>query len=88
VRRDLGQGWFFVLLLLLLVPAGVLPAQVVNGSISGRVFDPAGRVIPDAQVTVVNKQRGTVRVVTADATGNYSLIGLAPAVYTISVSAS
>jgi hypothetical protein len=74
--------------LLLLVPAGMLPAQVVNGSIAGRVFDPAGRVIPNAQVTVVNKQSGAVRVVTTDATGNYSLIGLAPAAYTITVSAS
>lgn len=87
MRRELGHSGIVFLLLLWLTCAVNLPAQVTDGSVSGRVFDPAGRVIPEAKVTIVNTQRGTVRAVTTDGAGNYSLIGLAPAVYTVSVTA-
>jgi hypothetical protein len=66
---------------------GLLMAQVTAGSISGHVFDPAGRAIPEAQVTLTNKLDASVRKVPTDATGRYSFIGLAPSDYIISISA-
>jgi hypothetical protein len=73
--------------LLLLACPCVLPAQVTAGSISGHVSDPAGKLVPEAVVTLTNKADASVRKVSTDATGHYSFIGLAPAAYTISVNA-
>src|ERR1019366_2702245 len=75
------------LAILLLAGALVANGQVTTSSISGHVFDPSGRVISDAQVTAVDGQHAKVRVAITDGNGRYSLIGMAPAVYNISVQA-
>ena len=61
-------------------------AQVADSTISGQVFDPSGRVLPGAQVTAEDSQRGTVRTTLSDAAGAFSLIGLEPAVYILTAS--
>jgi len=58
-------------------------AQVTSSSISGRVFDPSGRVIRQAQVTLEDQLHSFARTLITDEAGGYSFIGLAPAVYTI-----
>src|ERR1035438_5725720 len=75
------------LAILLLAGALVANGQGTTSSITGHVFDPSGRVISDAQVTAVDGQHAKVRVAITDGNGSYSLIGMAPAVYTISVRA-
>ncbi len=65
--------------------AVVLHAQEA-GTIIGTVADSSGAVIPDAQVTVTNKQTGAVvRTTTTNATGNYIVAGLPVSTYTVRV---
>ena len=47
-------------------------AQAPVGDISGTVFDESGAVIPNAQVTVTNKETGLIRNVTTNAAGVFS----------------
>jgi hypothetical protein len=72
---------------LLLAGAFVANGQVTTSSISGHVFDPSGRVVSDAEVKAVDAQRAKIRIAITDVNGSYSLIGMAPAVYSISVRA-
>src|ERR1700674_5381184 len=82
-RRNL-----WTLLFLLLTGAPLLRGQVADSSISGHVFDPSGRVISGARIAAENSGRGTIRTITADANGGFSLIGLEPAVYAVSAKAN
>lgn len=63
--------------------AGMLAAQVTSSSISGRVYDPAGKVIRQAHVTLEDPLHSFVKTLITDEAGGYAFIGLAPAVYTI-----
>lgn len=77
------------LAILLLLPAGILRAQVSNtGQITGTVFDPSGKVISGAQVTVTNPATSFTQTVTASATGVYVLSELQPGTYVVSITAS
>ena len=57
-------------LLILLCPA-VLSAQVVTGSISGRVTDSTGAVIPGATIQIQNLDTGLSRSAETDSAGRY-----------------
>ena len=75
------------LLLALSTPAA-LNAQVVGGTISGRVTDATGALIPHATVTVRNEDTGALRTLTTDnggafsapsePVGSYTLVATAP----------
>lgn len=68
--------------------AGVANAQVSNaGQISGTVFDPSGKVIPHAQVTVTNLTTHFSQTVTASASGGYVFPELQSGTYTVSATA-
>jgi hypothetical protein len=56
-----------------------------TSTLAGRVFDPSGAVIPQAQVTVTSSSGKSVSA-TADAAGSYSVKGLPPGAYTVSAS--
>lgn len=56
-----------------------------TGQISGTVTDSTGAVVPGAVVTAKNKGTNAVRTATASAGGLYTLTGLAPASYELSV---
>ncbi len=63
-------------------------AQVSNaGQISGTVFDPSGRVIPHAQVTVTSPTTKFTQTVTASGTGAYVFAALSSGTYTVSAAA-
>jgi hypothetical protein len=74
-------------ILILLICAGTLRAQVTSGSISGHVYDPAGRILRKARVLLEDEQRSFVRTSMTDEDGGYSFVGLTPAVYTIRIEA-
>jgi hypothetical protein len=70
-----------VLLLFGLVVAGWAQAPV--GDISGTVFDESGAVIPNAQVTITNKETGLNRNVTTSVAGLFSASALPAGLYEV-----
>jgi len=74
---------------LLLVAAALLggpvAAQTSTGSIRGMVTDSAGAPLPGAEVIALNSATGVQRNATTNDRGFYSLSGLAPSSYQISV---
>ena len=63
-------------------------AQVIYGSITGNVTDKAGAVIADATVIVTNQATAETRSTTTNSSGEYRVVDLAPAMYTVSIKAS
>jgi hypothetical protein len=64
-----------------------LAAQQVSGSISGIVKDSQQAVIAGAKVRAVNTAQGTVREVTTNTDGSFTITPLLPAVYELTVEA-
>src|SRR3989440_8732264 len=62
-------------------------AQRTTGPLRGQVLDPAGAVVPNAEVTVKNQETGVSVKVTTTSAGTYALPSLIPGVYKISVEA-
>jgi len=65
--------------------AGICFAQVDRSGLSGTVTDPAGRVLPQAHVTVVENETGLRREGVSDATGSYSIPELPVGIYTVTI---
>jgi len=63
-------------------------AQINTGGIVGRVTDPSGAVVVNAQVTIQNLQTGTTTETTASDTGDFGFRGLLPGMYKLTVTAS
>jgi hypothetical protein len=94
MKKKISYKWFINLLLA--VAALTLSASLVStawaqsttdGAIGGTVYDQSGAVIPGASVTAHNNGTNGEQTVTSDASGNYILLHLAPAVYTVTVAA-
>lgn len=69
--------------LLLMVAAGPVFSQTTTGRILGEVSDQSGASLAGATVTVTDMQRGTTRIATTDASGNYAVPSLTPGVYKV-----
>src|SRR6516225_7887422 len=52
-------------------------SQVVGGSISGTVKDDSGGAIPEANVTVKNRETGAERKAVTDEAGRYTIFSIA-----------
>jgi hypothetical protein len=61
--------------------------SVNGGSIQGTITDPSGAVVPGANVTITGTDTGSVKVLTTDSSGFYSVGPLNPGHYTVDVSA-
>jgi hypothetical protein len=61
--------------------------QTTFGTITGTVTDPSGAVVPNAKVSVINEQEGTVRQLATGSTGVYTAPNLAVGSYKVEVSA-
>src|SRR5262245_28235400 len=68
---------------LLLASVGV--AQVLYGTLVGRVEDPTGAVVAGAKVTVTNKDTGQQRETTTDESGAYAFRDLQAGSYELKV---
>jgi carboxypeptidase family protein len=69
---------------LTLCSASIASAQEFRATITGRVTDPSGSVIPGATVTVANTQTGEVAVGVTTTDGVYTIPFLRPGLYTVS----
>src|ERR1700761_9440649 len=70
-----------IMFVLIVTPVALL-AQTPTSSLQGRVLDPSGAVIPEAQVTITSAS-GKVSNVQSDAGGSYVVRGLAAGAYTV-----
>src|SRR5512132_2710803 len=63
-------------------------SQANSGNIEGRVLDPNGAAVPNANVAATNQQTGFEKSVTANEEGGFSIILLPPGIYTVRVNAT
>jgi hypothetical protein len=76
------------LLLLFGLAAGPAPAQVVYGSVVGTVTDQSDAIVPNAGVTLTNRDTGVTRSASTDNGGRYSFVNVLPGRYDIKVTAT
>jgi len=62
-------------------------SQSSSASLRGIVVDFKGAVLPDADLVLTDSQTGVSRSAKTNSTGNYQFLDLAPATYSLSVSA-
>lgn len=74
-------------LIVLLLSAGRLKAQVLYGSIVGTVTDQSGAVVPGATVAVSNSLTGWARTAVTDRAGSYSFEDVPSGNYEVTVTA-
>ena len=88
VGKPIGDGherWLAVLILLML--AGIVQAQVTTGTILGSVSDSTGAVVPGTMITMKHIETGITRDITADAAGHYRVQQLAVGEYELTAKA-
>ena len=84
-RPMLVASVFMLMLSLFAAPRS--KAQSTSGTMIGRVFKPQGEPLPNAKVTLIYENNGTVRATLTDSEGRYIFTFLYPGLYTISASA-
>src|SRR4051794_23189590 len=59
--------------------------QSITGSLNGRVVDQQGSAVPDARVTAFEPTKKVTVVTNTTGVGDFSIAGLAPGAYTVTV---
>ena len=80
-RAIFGMALSGLLAAVVAIPAA---AQVTTGTIVGTISDPNG-VVPGANVTVREANKGTSETYQTDSAGNYAALFLTPGTYTVEV---
>src|SRR3982751_2824029 len=62
-------------------------AQSITGSLNGRIVDQQGSAVPDAKVTATEPTKKVSVVSNSTALGDFSIAGLAPGSYSVTVEA-
>jgi Carboxypeptidase regulatory-like domain/TonB-dependent Receptor Plug Domain len=76
------------ILLVLFVLAVQGYAQSITGSLNGRVVDQQSSAVPDAKVTAFEPTKKVTVVTNTTGVGDFSIAGLAPGTYTVTVEAA
>ncbi|MEO5924262.1 MAG: TonB-dependent receptor [Bryobacteraceae bacterium] len=66
----------YIGILVLLLPSSIAFGQTDRGTITGRIVDPAGAVVPNAPMDLINTQTGANYTAQSSATGNYTFAQL------------
>ena len=83
-RRNLTMLSLLITLFASLTPAAW--AQNISATLRGTVHDGTGSVVSGATVTVQNNATGIVHTTATNASGDYVVLQLPPATYTVTVS--
>jgi hypothetical protein len=75
------------ILLVLFVLAIQGYAQSITGSLNGRVVDQQAAAVPNARVTAIEQSKNTEVTTNSTAAGDFSIPGLLPGTYTVTVEA-
>jgi hypothetical protein len=79
------KAWMALVALLLIVLSLPASSQKISGTISGVVTDPSGAVVPNAPVTITNKDTGLSRTVNTNDSGFYTAPELPFGLYRVMV---
>jgi hypothetical protein len=71
--------------LLAMFGAGSVFSQAVSSTIVGTVTDASGAAVPNAKVTITEMNTGVVHAITANGSGNYTLVDIPPGRYQVAV---
>jgi len=83
-KKELPMGpRVLLLLVLVLLTAACLSAQSDRGTITGRVSDPSGAVVPGAEVTAKNVGTGVISRTTSNDLGLYTVLNLPIGTYSV-----
>src|SRR5271157_3894469 len=88
LRLLLGLNRALVVCAVLLLAGTVCFAQESRGSITGKVIDPTGAVIPGAKVTVTDVGTNVSNMVASNSTGYWEVNFLTPGEYSVTVEAA
>lgn len=83
--RRLSTPLLATALCALLLPAALLAQTNATGSISGRVTDPSGAVVPAAAVTLTSPGASIHRSVATNSTGRFLFSNLTPGYYNLKI---
>jgi len=78
---------FLLVAALFLVPALATGQARTEGQLSGKVVDPSGAVVPEANLTLSNSATGSSITATTNASGVYVFPSVAPGTYKLTVDA-
>ena len=78
-------GCLVTVLIFLLAALPAVYGQSVTGQISGVVVDPAGALVPGADVQLIHDLSQTVRKFTTEANGSFFFTGLVPGTYSLKI---
>jgi hypothetical protein len=76
------------LFLVAFLGASIAFGQQLTGTVSGTIYDQAGAVVPNANITLTNQASGDTRQTVSNATGYFSFPAVPPGTYTLEVKAS
>src|SRR5689334_15864534 len=81
--------WLFGALLIGIVLGFASPAtaQVLYGSVVGTITDQTDAVVPNASVSLINKETGVSRETLTDNSGRYSFVNVLPGHYDVKATA-
>src|SRR5678815_5115607 len=82
-----GTRKLLFLLVVLVLSAGAMSAQVLYGSLVGNVTDPQQAAVLNAAVTINNKATGYTLSTKTDERGAYEFLNLPPGVYDVKIGA-
>jgi YbbR domain-containing protein len=77
-----------VALAFMVLLAGLVYSQAVNGSLVGTVTDASGASAPNTKVTLTETNTGIVRTTDTNESGNYSFADLPPGTYSVTAELS
>lgn len=68
-----------------LLSASLRAQNISTAQLNGVVRDPQGAVIPNASIVATDPTKGFTRTATSDSLGNFEMLNLPPATYTVTV---